>query len=99
MESESEHHRASKEEGEEAAEVNESVTDRSTPGLPGLTHMHLGSPCPSLSTISEIEETHRRDCTFENFHRKFTQFVNDCLPSYGMQLNRWTRFELTFKVL
>ena len=100
MESESERQRASKDEGEgeEAGEVNESVADRSVPGLPGPTRVHLGSPCPSPSTISEIEETHRKDRAFQNFCRKFTQFVNDCLPSYGMQLDRWTRFEPTFKV-
>jgi hypothetical protein len=102
MEAKSERHRAGKDggEGEDAAEVSESVADRSMPGLPEstVTRVHLGSPSASQSTILEIEETHNRDRAFENFRRKFTQFVNDCLPSYGMQLNRWTRFEPTFKV-
>jgi hypothetical protein len=102
MEAESEQQRAGKDggEGEDAMEVSESVADRSMPGLPEstVTHVHLGSPSVSQSTILEIKEMHNRDRAFANFRRKFTQFVNDCLPSYGMQLHRWTRFEPTFKV-
>ena len=102
MEAESERQRASKGEGEgeDTVEVSESIADRSMPRLPELTvtRVHLGSPSPSQSTISEIEEMHNRDRAFEDFCRKFTRFVNDCLPSYGMQLDRWTRIESTFKV-
>jgi hypothetical protein len=100
MEAKSERQSASSD--EDPAEVTESVVDQSASGLsgPGLpTHVYLGSPCSSASTISEIEGIHREDHVFANFRRKFTEFVNHCLPSYGIQLNGWTRFEPTFKVL
>jgi hypothetical protein len=102
MEAESERRSASTVGDEDAAEVIESVADQSVPGpsRPGLpTRVYLGAPRPSPSTISEIKDMHHEDRAFENFRRKFTEFVNHCLPSYGIPLDEWTRFEPTFKVL
>ena len=79
----------------DATEIVESVADMSAAGAP--TRIHLGSPCPP-STVAEIEDVHRGDHAFEGFRRKFTEFINHCLPSYGTQLGGWTRFEPTFKV-
>lgn len=98
MEAESERWTASTD--EDAAEVSASIADQSAlPGSGLPIHIYLGSPHCSQSTILEIENMHHKDCTFENFHRKFTEFVNHCLPSYGILLNEWTRFEPAFEVL
>ncbi|KAI9574141.1 hypothetical protein HD554DRAFT_2228583 [Boletus coccyginus] len=98
MEAESERQSASMVQDEDDAEVSESVADKLVPGLPGPACVHLGSPCLSLSTISEIKDMHCGGRTFEGLRRKFIEFVNGCLPSYGIQLGGWTRFDLTFKM-
>ncbi|KAF8123035.1 hypothetical protein EV363DRAFT_1550073 [Boletus edulis] len=86
---------------EAESEFSASIADQSALRLPGPalpTRVYLGAPHPLSSTILEIEDMHRKDHAFENFRRNFTEFVNRCLPSYGIPLAEWKRFEPTFKM-
>lgn len=63
-------------------------------------HVKLGAPCP-LKTIQQIVHDHHSDPAFGNFKRKFTTFVNQCLPVYlERDPNSWdmVSFPETFQV-
>lgn len=69
--------------------------------VPGAqARVYLGSPSPKTS-ISEILEVHKGDRAFDNFRRKFTDYVNTCVPTYlgnTVQFERWMTFEPTYQV-
>jgi len=61
-------------------------------------HISLGSPC-NLQSIQDIETTHAlKDCVFDGFCRKFTEFINQSLPSYGYALTWWFNVPPQFEV-
>ena len=61
-------------------------------------HIQLGSPC-KIESIQDIEATHGlKDCAFEGFRKKFTEFVNQSFLSYGYALTWWFTVPLEFEV-
>jgi hypothetical protein len=61
-------------------------------------HVKLGSP-QSCSTIQDIEtRLGVHDRTFQGFRKKFSDFINTSLPSYGYQLTRWVTIPADFLV-
>jgi hypothetical protein len=57
----------------------------------------LGSP-QQPSTISDIETRSQTDHAFQGFRKKFTEFINQSLPTYGHQLPGWLTFPADFQV-
>lgn len=58
----------------------------------------LGSHCCPAS-IHDIESARSgSDVAFAGFRRRFTQFLNTSLPSYGYQLDRWITIPPDFQV-
>ncbi|KAG2339941.1 hypothetical protein BDR05DRAFT_977501 [Suillus weaverae] len=61
-------------------------------------HIKLSSP-QSCSTIQDIEmrlDVHDR--AFQGFCKKFSDFINTSLPSYGYQLTRWVTILADFLI-
>ncbi|KAG9309309.1 hypothetical protein JVU11DRAFT_10797 [Chiua virens] len=63
-------------------EITDSVAETSDSVTGAPRHVYLGSPCQPVA-ISEIEGAHQTDRAFENFSRKFTDFINTCVPTYA----------------
>ncbi|KAG2140569.1 hypothetical protein DEU56DRAFT_870910 [Suillus clintonianus] len=60
-------------------------------------HFKLGSPQPNA--IQEFENRlGARDPAFQSFRRKFSDFINTLLPTYGYHLTRWTTIPADFQV-
>jgi len=57
----------------------------------------LGSP-QQPSTISDIETRSQTDHAFQGFRKKFMEFINQSLPTYGHQLPGWLTFPADFQV-
>ncbi|KAG2144311.1 hypothetical protein DEU56DRAFT_870425 [Suillus clintonianus] len=61
-------------------------------------HIKLGSP-QNCSTIQDIEmRLGVQDRAFQGFRRKFTDFINTSLPTYGYQLTRWVTIPADFQI-
>ncbi|KAG1765483.1 hypothetical protein EV702DRAFT_981531 [Suillus placidus] len=61
-------------------------------------HVKLGSP-QSCSTIQDIEtRLGVHDRAFQGFRKKFSDFINTSLPSYGYQLTRWVTIPADFLI-
>ncbi|KAG1728188.1 uncharacterized protein EDB91DRAFT_1239436 [Suillus paluster] len=61
-------------------------------------HIKLSSP-QNCSTIQDIEmRLGIQDRAFQGFHRKFSDFVNTLLPTYGYQLTRWVTILADFQI-
>lgn len=63
-------------------------------------HIKLGAPCQQ-ETIQQIVNNHRSEPAFDNFNRKFTAFINQCIPVYlELDPNSWDiiSFPETFQV-
>ncbi|KAG1882566.1 hypothetical protein F4604DRAFT_1879304 [Suillus subluteus] len=75
---------------------NESNEDVDVPGAFN-GHVKLGSPVPYL-TILDVENHGQTDRAFQSFHRKFSEFVNTALPTYGHQLTSWLTFTGNFMI-
>ncbi|KAG2110903.1 uncharacterized protein F5147DRAFT_745048 [Suillus discolor] len=60
-------------------------------------HVKLGSPVPHLN-ILDVESRGQMDCAFQSFRRKFSEFINNALPTYGHQLMSWLTFPGDFKI-
>jgi hypothetical protein len=61
-------------------------------------HVKLGSP-QSCYTIQDIEtRLGVHDRAFQGFRKKFSDFINTSLPSYGYQLTRWVTIPADFLV-
>ncbi|KIK43163.1 hypothetical protein CY34DRAFT_791724 [Suillus luteus UH-Slu-Lm8-n1] len=61
-------------------------------------HIKLGSP-QSCSTIQDIEtRLGVHDRAFQGFRKKFSDFINTSLPSYGYQLTRWVTIPADFLI-
>lgn len=84
-----------------AANVNAIDDDNAADVLTSFDgHVKLGSPRPP-KTLREIMGDHRSKPEFDNFHRKFTNFINQCLPVYlEHDANTWNAisFPETFEV-
>lgn len=66
------------------------------PGFEG--HCKLGSPCKP-TTIQAIEMEHdREDKAYLRLRRKFTDYINNFLPSIGHGLTKWVVIPADFKV-
>ncbi|KAG0695437.1 hypothetical protein DFH29DRAFT_776432, partial [Suillus ampliporus] len=52
-------------------------------------HIKLGLSQQPIS-IQDIKNSHgQRDCAFQGFRHKFSDFINTSLPGYGYHLERW----------
>ncbi|KIJ11284.1 hypothetical protein PAXINDRAFT_164124 [Paxillus involutus ATCC 200175] len=61
-------------------------------------HFRLGSP-RKPETILELETNHSmKDRAFVGFRKKFTDFINEFLPSCGHELTRWLFILTHFKM-
>ncbi|KAG1836025.1 hypothetical protein F4604DRAFT_1943802 [Suillus subluteus] len=61
-------------------------------------HVKLGSPMQCPSPIIDIENRNTTDHAFQAFHRKFSEFINTALPTYGHQLTSWLTFPVDFQI-
>ncbi|KAG1811595.1 hypothetical protein EV424DRAFT_1327573 [Suillus variegatus] len=61
-------------------------------------HVKLGSPAPHPSTIIDVESRGQTDRAFQSFRRKFSEFINTALPTYGHQLTSWLTLPGDFKI-
>ncbi|KAG1747467.1 hypothetical protein EDB19DRAFT_1826190 [Suillus lakei] len=61
-------------------------------------HVKLGSPTPHPSSILDLENWGPADRAFQAFRRKFTEFTNHSLPTYGHQLTSWLTFPADFQI-
>ncbi|KAG1903935.1 uncharacterized protein F5891DRAFT_946142, partial [Suillus fuscotomentosus] len=62
-------------------------------------HFKLGSPQSCAITIQDIENRRgAQDTAFQGFCRKFSNFVNISLPTYGFHLTRWITIPVDFQV-
>ena len=92
---------------EEYKQQAEGMEDNKETGTAGISdtqssiangHIQLGSPC-TVESIQDVKATHGlKDGTFEGFRRKFTEFVNQSLLSYGYALTQWFNVPLQFEV-
>ncbi|KAG2091630.1 uncharacterized protein F5147DRAFT_779906 [Suillus discolor] len=60
-------------------------------------HVKLGSPVPPLDILG-VESRGQMDRPFQSFRRKFSEFINNALPTYGHQLTSWVTFPGDFKI-
>ncbi|KAG2085342.1 uncharacterized protein F5147DRAFT_793714 [Suillus discolor] len=60
-------------------------------------HVKLGSPVPPLDILG-VESRGQTDRAFQSFRRKFSEFINNALPTYGHQLTSWVTFPGDFKI-
>ncbi|KAG2117676.1 hypothetical protein BD769DRAFT_1629737 [Suillus cothurnatus] len=61
-------------------------------------HIKLSSP-QQLISIQDIENTcSPTDRAFQDFHRKFSTFLNTSLPGYGYELRRWITLPANFQI-
>ncbi|KAG2123498.1 hypothetical protein BD769DRAFT_1628911 [Suillus cothurnatus] len=61
-------------------------------------HIKLGSP-QQLISIQDIENIcSPTDRAFQDFHRKFSTFLNMSLPGYGYELRRWITLPANFQI-
>jgi hypothetical protein len=61
-------------------------------------HVKLGAPTQHPSSILDLETRSSVDHAFQAFQRKFTEFVNYSLPTYGHQLTNWITFPADYQV-
>jgi hypothetical protein len=61
-------------------------------------HMKLGAPTQNPSSILDLENRSAVDRSFQAFRRKFTEFINTSLPTYGHQLTNWITFPADYQV-
>ncbi|KAG1768464.1 hypothetical protein EV702DRAFT_1181984 [Suillus placidus] len=62
-------------------------------------HFKLGSPQSCAITIQDIENRRgAQDTAFQGFRRKFSNFVNISLPTYGFHLTRWFTIPVDFQI-
>ncbi|KAG1730467.1 hypothetical protein EDB19DRAFT_1897064 [Suillus lakei] len=61
-------------------------------------HVKLGSPTPHPLSILNLENRGPADRAFQAFQRKFTEFTNHSLPTYGHQLTSWLTFPADFQI-
>ena len=61
-------------------------------------HVGLGSLQP-VTTIQHIETTlGTNDRAFQSFRKRFSDFINTSLPTYGYTLGRWINIPPNFEV-
>ncbi|KAG1882178.1 hypothetical protein F4604DRAFT_1879586 [Suillus subluteus] len=61
-------------------------------------HIKLGSPQQPIS-VQDIENSHsQKDCVFQGFRCKFSDFINTSLPGYGYHLERWVTIPANFQI-
>ncbi|KAG0696432.1 hypothetical protein DFH29DRAFT_984614 [Suillus ampliporus] len=64
-----------------------------------IGHFKLGSPQSCANAIQDIENRlSAQDTAFQGFRRKFSNFINMSLPTYGYQLTRWTTIPADFQI-
>ncbi|KAG2037875.1 hypothetical protein BDR03DRAFT_933870 [Suillus americanus] len=61
-------------------------------------HVKLGAPTQHPSTILNLENRSSVDRAFQAFWRKFTEFINHSLPTYGHQLMNWITFPADYQI-
>lgn len=61
-------------------------------------HVKLGAPTQNPSSILDLENRSAVDRSFQAFRRKFTEFINTSLPTYGHQLTNWITFPADYQV-
>ncbi|KIK35236.1 hypothetical protein CY34DRAFT_17146 [Suillus luteus UH-Slu-Lm8-n1] len=62
-------------------------------------HFKLGSPQSCAFIIQDIENRRgAQDTAFQGFRRKFSNFVNISLPTYGFHLTRWITIPIDFQI-
>ncbi|KAG1769707.1 hypothetical protein EV702DRAFT_1181706 [Suillus placidus] len=62
-------------------------------------HFKLSSPQSCAVTIQDIENRcSAQNTAFQGFHRKFSNFVNISLPTYGFHLMRWITIPVDFQI-
>ncbi|KAG0708024.1 hypothetical protein DFH29DRAFT_979603 [Suillus ampliporus] len=62
------------------------------------SHVKLGSPTQHPSSILDLENCSPVDRAYQAFWRKFTEFINHSLPTYGHQLMSWLTFPADFQI-
>lgn len=61
-------------------------------------HVKMGAPIQHPSSILDLENRSSVDQAFQAFWRKFTEFINCSLPTYGHQLTNWITFPADYQV-
>ncbi|KAG1874443.1 hypothetical protein F4604DRAFT_1880894 [Suillus subluteus] len=61
-------------------------------------HVKLGAPTQHPTSILDLENRSSVDRAFQAFRRKFTEFVNHSLPTYGHQLTNWITFPADYQI-
>ncbi|KAG1725468.1 hypothetical protein EDD22DRAFT_982843 [Suillus occidentalis] len=61
-------------------------------------HVKLGAPTQNPSSILDLENRSAVDHLFQAFRRKFTEFINTSLPTYGHQLTNWITFPADYQI-
>ncbi|KAG1734249.1 uncharacterized protein EDB91DRAFT_1238449 [Suillus paluster] len=61
-------------------------------------HVKLGAPTQHPLSILDLENCSSVDHAFQVFQRKFTEFINHSLPTYGHQLTNWITFPANYQI-
>ncbi|KAG1899351.1 uncharacterized protein F5891DRAFT_1128989 [Suillus fuscotomentosus] len=61
-------------------------------------HVKMGAPIQHPSSILDLENHSSVDRIFQAFRRKFTEFINRSLPTYGYQLTNWITFPADYQI-
>ncbi|KAG2114095.1 hypothetical protein BD769DRAFT_1630026 [Suillus cothurnatus] len=61
-------------------------------------HVKMGAPIQHPSSILDLENRSSVDRAFQAFWRKFTEFINRSLPTYGHQLTNWITFPADYQI-
>jgi hypothetical protein len=61
-------------------------------------HVKMGAPIQHPLSILDLENRSSVDWAFQAFRRKFTEFINRSLPTYGHQLTNWITFPADYQV-
>ncbi|KAG1845088.1 hypothetical protein DFJ58DRAFT_717530 [Suillus subalutaceus] len=61
-------------------------------------HVKLGAPTQNPVSILDLENRSTVDRSFQAFQRKFTEFINTSLPTYGHQLTNWITFPADYQI-
>ncbi|KAG2151772.1 hypothetical protein BD769DRAFT_1623523 [Suillus cothurnatus] len=61
-------------------------------------HVKMGAPIQHPLSILDLENRSSVDRAFQAFRRKFTEFINRSLPTYGHQLTNWITFPADYQI-